>query len=217
MQNVSPVFNIIFMVSVGGFMLLGVFFVMRWYYSRIPEPSKKAPYGRIMAVWVSATGKRTSKIVPVIPAGPGSNEVRGPDYLKNSPDYAPRYFYDKSSTQRTWWPDMMPFKALQVPIDLVEWPENCPEPMSFHGNRDHLTSSDYLGSIENKGFFQLLSNVTQEMLERFDALAKAALNMPNKTIWYIMSGIGIAVGAASAVIAYQTMEKLKDLMKAWGM
>jgi hypothetical protein len=169
---------------------------MRRKYANMISPSKKHPYGQVVAEFWPESGRREYQLLPIEANG---LEVRAPTAHK-----CPRYFFNKQATFTTKYPMDMFFRSLGISVDapIISWPLNNPEPISPYNYGSPVASSTLLGALQDDDFLTFMMAASKEIDELQKELAKALTAAVPKAVFYIMVGAAILAAGAAAAFGY---------------
>lgn len=192
----------------------GVFAIWVWFmrqkYANMIAPSKKHPYGQIVAEFWPESGRREYQLLPVEANG---LEVRAPANHR-----CPRYFFNKQATFTTKYPMDMFFRSLGISVDapIVSWPLNCPEPISPYSVNNPVATATLIGSLKDDDFLAAMSAASEEIGELEKELAKSLTTKISKSTYYILGGAAILLAGAAAAFGYLIYDKIVFLAAMYG-
>ena len=178
---------------------MGWILAMRWRYG-------KASRGKLVAEFWSETGFRYYRLLNKEPNG---IEVKAP-----TGHQVPRYFFNKDATGTTEYPrdPILGLRFLQVPVPIVSWQENNPEPINPRTKTLYVTAT-LLASIEKDDFLAFAHAASEEIQKLQLELTKALASRLNKTIIYILLVLIILLVGVGTYLGYMNYNMSQ---KVWG-
>ena len=151
---------------------------------------KKMAQTHLKAIFWTEPGQRYRRILPIEPNG---IEVRAP-----RGHTCPRYFFNKEAVFTTKYPEspFLGLPLLQVDMQTVDWPENCPEPINPYA-AGKVISESLRSAVEDHDFLAEKQKSLMEVKQAQDEIKKAHKVIPDKRIVYI--GLGLILLAVSFV------------------
>jgi hypothetical protein len=169
---------------------------MRKKYTNMIAPSKKHPYGQIVAEFWPESGRRAHLLLPI--------EANGFEVRMENKHECPRYFFNKEAQFTTQWPLDTFFRMLGISVDapIVSWPLNCPEPISPYNTGKPVVTAEMLGNLVNEEFLAMGMVATKELAAAEEELRAANKNKLTKGMFFIGIGAAVLASLGAAALGY---------------
>ena len=179
--------------------------VLRWYYARELQPSKKHPNGMMVAEFWTEAGPRIHELCEIQPNG---WEIRRAAGKKN-----PRYFFHKEDKGSILWPlnPLLPFDFVRTRTDVVSFYENEPEAINPKRKGSILTA-ERLDAVRDDDALEFANSVDEKMAENTQKTLDAVNKIPDKNAVYILLVISVVVSAIGAILIYMDYNALKTFI-----